>query len=57
MNNPIICAECDHAAIKGHYLYCEKKKRTIYNSKPNWCPLEKEEQLEDEQLSFNWEET
>lgn len=35
---PIICAECMDAEIRGGYLYCPKRKRTIYNAKPDWCP-------------------
>ena len=38
-NVPIICAECDHASIHGHYLFCEKTKKTVYNAKPKWCPF------------------
>lgn len=35
---PIICAECDRVEIRGRELYCTEKQRTIYGSKPKWCP-------------------
>jgi len=46
---PIICAECNDAAIRGKYLYCEKVNRTIYNAKPKWCPLPNLFVIDDEQ--------
>lgn len=36
---PVICAECDFALIKGSYLFCERKKKICYSSKPHWCPI------------------
>ena len=36
---PIICAECSFVKINGQNLYCERMKRTVYNSKPGWCPF------------------
>ncbi|MBC5688135.1 hypothetical protein H8S37_04200 [Mediterraneibacter sp. NSJ-55] len=36
---PVICAECRRASIKGDNLFCEEKQRTIYNAKPDWCPI------------------
>lgn len=47
--DPVICAECRHAGpctyIKGvAYLTCDlKNHKPIFNSKPKWCPLHKEE--------------
>ena len=35
---PIICAECDKVEIHGRDLYCTEKHRTVYGSKPKWCP-------------------
>jgi len=37
-NAPVICAECEKAQIIDHNLFCEEKKRKVYNAKPNWCP-------------------
>lgn len=36
---PVICAECQCASIHGHNLFCDKMQKTVYNSKPKWCPL------------------
>lgn len=38
---PVICAECDHVSIHQKYLFCELSHRTVYNAKPEWCPLPK----------------
>lgn len=53
--DPVICAECNyvgkivHLDISGDYLTCEKmNNKVIYNSKPKWCPLNKERELDDE---------
>ena len=36
---PVICFCCDDCEVRGHYLYCNKEKRTVYvASKPKWCP-------------------
>jgi len=48
MNNPVICAECEHFDTwtdgfeKPRY---EINKRKIYSSKPDWCPIERSEPI------------
>ena len=36
--SPIICANCLKVEIRGEYLYCLDRNRTVYNAKPSWCP-------------------
>lgn len=34
-DNPVICFDCDDVEVREHQLYCKKKNKLIYNSKPN----------------------
>ena len=38
---PVICAECDfaHLTQNKQYFHCDAKNKTVYNAKPDWCPI------------------
>ena len=38
---PIICAECNfaHLTQNKQYFHCDAKNKTVYNAKPDWCPI------------------
>ena len=38
---PVICAECSFANLTQNkqYFHCDAKNRTVYNAKPDWCPI------------------
>lgn len=39
---PVICAECSfaHLTQNKQYFRCDVKNKTIYNAKPDWCPIQ-----------------
>lgn len=38
---PVICAECNfaHLTQNKQYFHCDAKNKTVYNAKPDWCPI------------------
>lgn len=38
---PVICAECSfaHLTQDKQYFHCDPKNKTVYNAKPDWCPI------------------
>lgn len=39
---PVICAECNfaHLTQNKQYFHCDAKNKTVYNAKPDWCPIQ-----------------
>ena len=51
---PVICAECDfsHLTQNKQYFHCDVKNKTVYNAKPDWCPI-KEIPVRLEELKYS----